>query len=195
VLSRRYYSKLNNYNLDYFEKYVSVFEMHVKQPEFREYVIRKHKKTKEELNRELPEDAQLKDLENDEFSYLDFQSIVNQYKGKVLYLDFWASWCGPCRAEMPNSMELQEYFSGKDVAFVYISSDKGAEEWIRMIKILQITGDHYRTNRMVKMEYNELFNVRFIPRYVLYDRDGNVIDSAAARPSDPAIKADIEKLL
>ena len=195
VLASQFYSKLGNYKLDFFEKYKPVFEKHITQPELREYVLKKYETTKEELKREIPEGAYLKDLAKEEFSDLNFQGVIDQYKGKVLYLDFWASWCGPCCAEMPYSLELQEYFAGKDVAFVYISSDRGAEEWIRMIKILQITGDHYRANKTVKKEYNELFNVRYIPRYVIYDRAGNIVDSTALRPSDPITKTEIEKLL
>lgn len=195
VLSRQFYIRLVSYNIKFFEKYQAVFEEYVTQPSYRNYVLTKYEKTKKELAREIPENAFLKDLNDEAYSDLNFQDIIDQYKGKVLYLDFWASWCGPCRREMPYSLELQEYFKGKDVAFVYISSDSGFEEWERMIRILQITGDHYRVTRTVKKEYNDVFNVRFIPRYVIYDKAGAVVDSAATRPSDAKIRGELEKLL
>lgn len=90
---------------------------------------------------------------------------------------------------------MQEYFKNKDVAFVYFSSDKDSVAWKQMIKILQITGDHYRVNKKVREEYNELFDVRFIPRYILCDKKGNIVDDNAKRPRAEEIIKDIEALL
>jgi len=137
----------------------------------------------------------IKDLNEAQYSNETFNSILDQYKGKVVYLDFWASWCGPCKKEMPYSQNLQEEFKGQDVVFLYLSVDRNAQQWLSMIEKLQITGEHYRANSDVHQELNAQFNVRSIPRYVLIDKKGKVVSANATRPSNPAVVDEIKKLL
>lgn len=140
-------------------------------------------------------ETEIKDLNDAQFSTESFNSILKQYKGKVVYLDFWASWCGPCKKEMPYSQNLQESFKGQDVVFLYLSVDRNGQSWLNMIEKLQITGEHYRANSNVHQQLNDQFNVRSIPRYVLIDKKGNVISDNALRPSNPAVVDEIKKLL
>lgn len=135
------------------------------------------------------------DLNSPEYANTSFDDIIATYKGKVIYLDFWASWCGPCKKEMPYSHKMQETFLGKDVVFVYFSSDKNSTAWISAVENLELTGEHYLSSLAVKQEYGTRFNVRFIPRYVLIDKKGNVVDANAKRPSDPQTVNDIDALL
>ena len=139
--------------------------------------------------------ADIKDLNDPKYSKETFNSILDQYKGKVVYLDFWASWCSPCRKEMPHSQKLQEEFKGQDVVFLYISVDRNGQQWLSMIEKLALTGEHFRANSTVHQQLNEQFNVRGIPRYVMIDKKGNVVSSHANRPSNPAVIDDIKKLL
>jgi thiol-disulfide isomerase/thioredoxin len=140
-------------------------------------------------------DAKIIDLDNGEYHSLSLDDVLKKYEGKVIYLDFWASWCGPCRHEMPYSQKLKKELSGKDVAFVYISTDQNATKWKNMIDQLQITGDHYRASIPVRDEIVKEFNLQYIPRYILIDKMGKVINQNARRPSDPLVKKDIEALL
>jgi thiol-disulfide isomerase/thioredoxin len=135
------------------------------------------------------------DLNSPEYANTSFDDILAQYEGKVIYLDFWASWCGPCKKEMPYSHKLQQTFLGKDVVFVYFSSDKNATAWSSTVDNLQLTGEHYLASMQVKQTYGTRFSVRFIPRYVLIDKNGNVVDANAKRPSNPDTVKDIEALL
>jgi thiol-disulfide isomerase/thioredoxin len=137
----------------------------------------------------------IKDLNEAKYSNESFNSILKQYEGKVVYLDFWASWCSPCKKEMPYSQNLQEEFKGQDVVFLYLSVDRNAQQWLNMIEKLQITGNHYRANSDVHRELNEKFNVRSIPRYVIIDKKGEVVSANATRPSNPAVVDEIKKLL
>jgi len=137
----------------------------------------------------------IKDLNQQDVIDTNFDDVISAYKGKVVYLDFWASWCSPCKREMPYSLKLQENYKGKDVAFVYISTDRNAVAWKNAINNLAITGEHYRVNKNVYEQMNEKFNVQYIPRYVLIDKEGNVVDAKAKRPSDAEVKKDIDKLL
>jgi len=135
------------------------------------------------------------DLNDPEYVNLTFDGVLAKYHGKVIYLDFWASWCGPCKREMPHSQELQEAFHNKDVVFIYFSSDKTAGPWVAAMDKLNLTGEHYRASYDVKMDYAARLNLRFIPRYVLIDKKGNIANDNAKRPSDPNVVKDIESLL
>lgn len=135
------------------------------------------------------------DLNAENNTSLSLNDVLKKYKGNVIYLDFWASWCGPCKREMPYSAKLKEEYKGKDVVFIYMSTDKNAAQWESMIAQLDITGENYRASNKVKQEIVERFNLQYIPRYVLINKDGKVADENAKRPSDPAVKSDINKLL
>ncbi len=139
--------------------------------------------------------ADIKDLNDPKYSKETFNSVLDQYKGKVVYLDFWASWCSPCRKEMPHSQKLQETFKGQDVVFLYISVDRNAQQWLNMIEKLSLTGEHYRANNIVHTQLNEQFSVRSIPRYIMIDKEGKVVSAHANRPSNSAVVEDIKKLL
>lgn len=138
------------------------------------------------------------DLRNDELINLKKEKIklseIND--GKITYLDFWASWCGPCRAEMPNSKELSEKYTKKGVNFVYISTDENAAAWERASKQIGIPDvNSYLLPNSKKSAIGKQFNLSTIPRYVLIDKFGKVINADAPRPSDTKIIELLDKLL
>ena len=148
-----------------------------------------HSQNKKELK------TNLYNLRESKYSKESFRSIIEKYNGKVIYMDFWASWCRPCKNEMPYSIRLQKYFKDKDVVFVYFSSDRNHEAWEKTIKAMQITGEHYLFNKKVYSQRNRIAQVKYIPRYMLFDKNGNIVDDNAPRPSNPNIKTEIKKLL
>lgn len=135
------------------------------------------------------------DLNEEKNASVTLKDVLKKYKGSVIYLDFWASWCGPCKREMPYSSKLKEEYKGQDVVFVYMSTDKNGAQWESMIAQLNITGENYRASPSVKQEIVQQFNLQYIPRYVLINKEGKVADDNAKRPSDPMVKSDIDKLL
>lgn len=113
-----------------------------------------------------------------------FDELVKPYKGKVVYIDFWAPWCGPCMSEMPNSKELQQELAGKAVVFLYIGISCTKQSWENTIKDKGIAGEHYFANDNDGKLLSEKFNISGIPHYVLVDKNGKVADDRAFRPSD-----------
>lgn len=122
--------------------------------------------------------------------------LLKARKGMPIYIDFWASWCGPCVAEMPASKALLEKYKGK-VLFVYASIDANVEAWRTAVKKLELENlymaYHFRIG--TQSDAAILLDITSIPRYVLIDRNGNFIDLNAKRPSDPELEKDFERLL
>ncbi len=130
--------------------------------------------------------------ENDE---INFEQLVSMYKGKVVYLDFWASWCKPCLEEMPNALQLKKEFAGKDVAFVYLASDDTEGKWRSNIARFQIPGEHYLMSKKLNKDVYDKIMLTSLPRYVLINKQGVIIESFAKRPGHPGLRADINALL
>lgn len=110
--------------------------------------------------------------------------IFKKYKGKVIYIDFWASWCGPCKSEMPNAASLKEKLKGKEIVFVYFGYKDEKENWLATRKELNIVGEHYLLSKKLIAEANSLFNITGIPHYAIIDKNGNIIAKQAPRPTN-----------
>ena len=108
--------------------------------------------------------------------------IFNKYKGKIVYIDFWASWCAPCTSEMKNAAGLKKKLADKDVVFVYLGYKDQKENWLAARKKYEIQGEHYLLNDRLIEEANQLFRITGIPHYVILDKKGNVVSDKADRP-------------
>jgi thiol-disulfide isomerase/thioredoxin len=132
----------------------------------------------------------LKDRSGKSFSLSDL-------KGKVVYIDFWASWCGPCRQMMPFSKQLHENLSEKQkkqITFLYISIDANEEAWKKAITDLNIEGMQLISPGNWTSKVCSYFQINSIPRYMIMDKKGNIVDFNAKRPADPALMDDLLKL-
>lgn len=121
------------------------------------------------------------------------------FRGKVVYLDFWATWCAPCLAEMPASLELRQKFAGRDVVFLYVSLDSKAADWQKYLAAKQIVGLNavqLHDGGAFDGPAPRAFNVQSIPSYWLIGRDGRILANPAPRPStSPVIDNALEAAL
>lgn len=102
-----------------------------------------------------------------------------EYKGKYIYLDFWASWCGPCNREIPFLKELEKTLGNDNVVFVGISIDEDAEAWKEAMKRHGLSENQFLGNKRIA----EMLSIQSIPRYLIYDKDGKLLNANAPRPS------------
>lgn len=129
------------------------------------------------------------------FSFKDINGktvTLESLKGKMVYIDVWATWCPPCRAELPALKQLEEKY-GKDIHFVSISCDQDKSKWETMVKEKDLKGIqlHIGTDRSFMQSYE----ISGIPRFILLDENGKIISSDMSRPSDPKTADALEALL
>lgn len=116
---------------------------------------------------------------------------LSEFKGKYIYIDLWASWCGPCVKEVPFLQKLEKKLKNKDVIFLSISLDSRRKEWIEKMEQLKMHGNQWRATDNI---FAEMLNVKGIPHFLLYGKDGLLLEYKTLRPSNPAIIKKLEAL-
>ena len=143
----------------------------------------------------FPEDVLAVKLYTVDGKITTFKKVLKKLKGTVVYLDFWASWCGPCIREMPKSKEVQKYFLGKNVSFLYLSTDTDDKKWHKGMERINIQGYHYRIKPEDKILFKNLFKIPGIPYYVIIDKKGNIAEPRADWPREERVLKQIEKYI
>jgi len=133
-----------------------------------------------------------------DFTYPDVNGksvSLSDFKGKIVLIDVWATWCGPCREQMPHLLKLEEELSDSGIVFLGVSLDKAAdrEKWLRMIgekglKGVQLIADGWS-------QITKDYEIKGIPRFIVVGKDGKLVARQAPAPSDPALKQMLLELL
>jgi thiol-disulfide isomerase/thioredoxin len=125
-----------------------------------------------------------------------FNKIIQQFRGKVIYIDFWADWCSPCRAGFKPAARLKKEYAGKDVVFLYFGYNCKNERWDQVIKQDQVSGYHYWLDKEQGKVLKEKFGIIGIPHYLLVDRNGEISAEQAPDPGNrAAIRERLDELL
>lgn len=123
---------------------------------------------------------------------------LSDFQGKVLVLDFWFTGCIPCRAEMPYMEKLAEELQGAPVCFVSMSLDSGDQLlalWREMVKDKKGTSLHLNVPGGFKSGLATTYRIRGVPRIVIIDKKGCIVDAYAKRPSDPKLRLQLKELI
>lgn len=122
---------------------------------------------------------------------------LEELKGKYVYIDVWATWCGPCRAEIPSLKKVEEKYHGKNIEFVSISIDvlKDHEKWQKFVTEKQLGGIQLFADKDWNSDFIASYKITSIPRFILIDPTGKIVDADAARPSDPRLTAQLDTLV
>lgn len=123
-------------------------------------------------------------------------SKLSDYRGKAVYIDTWATWCGPCKREIPFLKTLEEEFHGKNITFLSVSTDRDVEAWKNFIAKESMAGTQLHQSDKPEKSMNNLYIVNSIPRFILIDKKGNIVSTDAPRPSSgDAIRNMINSIL
>lgn len=140
----------------------------------------------------------------------DFENVkggktaLTDLKGKYVYIDVWATWCGPCIREIPDLKKLEKDFHDKNIQFVSVSVDDGRgfkgdaaaakEGWKKMIAEKELGGIQVISDNGWKSDFVQGFKINGIPRFILIDPAGNVVNADAPRPSSPKLREVLNNL-
>jgi thiol-disulfide isomerase/thioredoxin len=125
---------------------------------------------------------------------MEMKALLNKYKGKLILLDFWASWCLPCIEEIPGLKKLRNEYLDKDLVIISISLDRDTQAWRKAVISNNLP---HSTNfvflNFLKSDFVTANKITTIPRYILIGKDGKLISEDAPNTSDPALKTIIDK--
>lgn len=185
LINKNVYAYIEKNGLDSVDAYCEVFDRYVKSPLLvKAFEILCNRWRKLSVGAFSP-NFNCMDLSGKKVSLSDF-------KGKYVYIDIWATWCGPCQREIPHLQKLEEKYHGKDIYFVSISCDTNRKAWenrvragLKGIQLHFVNGDTFMNEYMIKG----------IPRFILLDKEGKIISADMSRPSDPKTIAKLDELL
>jgi len=150
------------------------------------------------VRKAIPTGTQSPNFENYE-NFKGGTTSLSDLKGKYVYIDVWATWCGPCKREIPSLKKLEDVYHGKNIKFVSISTDNGRGYkdrsfeaskvgWKKMITEKEMGGIQLFAGKVWKTsDFRSFYKIQGIPRFILIDPTGKVVNADAPRPSCPAL--------
>jgi len=133
-------------------------------------------------------------LEGEDGKSITIQDILNQHKGKVVVLDFWAGWCRDCLQALPKAQELEK--NNPNIDFVFLSLERTKESFDKSLDRFNMKDkDNYWFASGWKNDFNNYIDLNWIPRYMVIDQKSSIAKYYAISPEDPDIQTTINKLL
>ena len=134
-------------------------------------------------------------IENTNGKSFLWSELINNYRDQIIYVNLWASWCAPCRAEIPYAIELINNNEKRDLSFIFLSLDRNKVNWKNAIN----SHDINKLNNFIITSKNsgllKELQLEGIPRYFIIDRNGKIMEKNAPSPSSPNLQSLLESLL
>ena len=175
---------LSTNNLNYFKQQVST-------PEMQTFILDYQQKLVNLENSKLDDEECLKDVtpfKDCKTGEELFTKLTAPYKGKIIYLDIWGTWCAPCKREMKYAGEIKEGMQGEEIVFMYLANGSPETSWKNVIKEAHLTGKqvaHYNFPAEQQNLLEDYLNIRHYPTFIIINREGEIIEKETKlRPSD-----------
>ncbi|MFT6205926.1 MAG: thiol-disulfide isomerase/thioredoxin [Spirosomataceae bacterium] len=184
-----FYSMIGEYEfteeaLVYLEEYLKKYPNAL----HRAWIEKEYKKRYDQLSKSSILVLDCEDVEGKKFKAF-------AYNEELLFIDFWATWCGPCIAENPYIDKLKKEYAGK-VRFIKISVDDLENGWRLFLgKDPKNTEDSYLLSKNNRTETMNYYNLNAIPKFMIINRNGQVLDFTPPRPSDPKIREVLDRMI
>lgn len=140
-----------------------------------------------------------KGVKSPSFTYKDYNNkthSLSDFKGKYVFIDVWATWCGPCVKQIPYLKELEHLYSNKDIVFVSISVDRpeAYEKWKKMISEKKLGGVQLFADKSFDSKFIKAYGISSIPRFILLDKEGKILNENTDKPSTEKLKNTLKAL-
>jgi thiol-disulfide isomerase/thioredoxin len=146
------------------------------------------------LKTSFSKEALVQKLEDEEGKNISVQQILDQHKGKVLVIDFWAGWCRDCLKALPKAEELEK--NNPNVDFVFLSLERSKEGFDKSLERFNMKDkSNYWFASGWKNDFNNYIDLNWIPRYMIVDQKSSIAKYYAISPEDPEIQKTIDNLL
>ncbi|NQT27372.1 redoxin family protein [candidate division KSB1 bacterium] len=194
VLTELFNQRLETSNVSLFENYKDIIDTYIQVSFLKKPLYDLYNKVKSSLeDPQIASDAILKKLNGSSVDQI-MENIFKHNKGNIIYLDCWATWCGPCKSEMPHSKKLMDQFKNKDVSFVYLCLDSEEKAWKGCLDEFKLGGQHYFLSKQQSNDMREVFEINGVPYYILINKSETIVEKGShLRPA--TVKEKIEKLL
>jgi len=140
---------------------------------------------------------------------VDFNGLISKFKGKVIYVDIWATWCSPCRHELQVKKDIEgfkDFASKNDIVILYICCDKDGKGWEQFITANKLAGYHILVNAHLDKDFHTTFSTVqnrkgvmkrsfYIPRHIIIDKNGMVADSSGGSQASASVYATLNKMI
>ena len=175
-------------------QYTSVFQSLLNNVTDAEFIIDAKERIKKTTNSWLDRKIAIDNMPQEGEPAIDFtypdkdgnEFALASFKGNLIYVDVWATWCGPCKAEIPSLQKLEADYHDKNITFMSVSVDTDKEAWEKMVAEKELGGVQLWADGWSKITKD--YAIFGIPRFMLFDANGNVISTDAARPSSDDIR-------
>jgi thiol-disulfide isomerase/thioredoxin len=175
-------SYVDTFGIDGIDEMLSIYRTYVKDDKLAADFARKYDRWDRSKPGKPSPDFKAVDIDGKEWTLADF-------KGKYVYIDMWATWCKPCRQELPHLVELEKKFADAQIVFLGLSTDGDKAAWEKVVRAGGMCGTQLYIG--ARSSFQTAYNIKGIPRFILLDKEGIIINNDMSRPSSP----DTEKVL